>query len=88
MIKLLIFDLKHLFLYIVYILKLIQYEKIFILSVLLSIVSFTIAQKWDGTTKTPVTPNKNIYTITNGAELAWVAQQCNDGTQDLKVELF
>jgi hypothetical protein len=59
-------------------------RKIFILSVLLSIVSFTIAQKWDGTTKTPVTPNKNIYTITNGAELAWVAQQCNDGTQDFK----
>lgn len=35
---------------------------------------------WNGTDITSVTPVDKIYTINNGAELAWVAQQVNNGT--------
>ncbi len=59
-------------------------KRIITLSVIFLIYNFTIAQKWDGTTKTAVTPSKNIYTITNGAELAWIAQQCNEEGKDFK----
>lgn len=33
---------------------------------------------WDGETKTEVTPEGDIYKITTGAELAWVASQQSD----------
>ena len=51
--------------------------------ILMLLVSLTIAQtKWDGVTITPVTAVNNVYTISNGAELAWVAQQCKDTIKD------
>ncbi len=60
-------------------------RKFFTLSVLFLIINFTIAQNvWDGSTITPVTPNKNIYPVTTGAELAWIAQQCNNGSLDFQ----
>lgn len=58
-------------------------KKFINLLILMLFISLTIAQtKWDGVTITPVTAVKNVYTITNGAELAWVAQQCKDTISD------
>ena len=34
---------------------------------------------WDGTTKTPVTPTDGVYEISTAAELAWFADQVNEG---------
>jgi len=34
---------------------------------------------WDGTTITAVTPVGDVYSVSNGAELAWIAQQVNAG---------
>ena len=62
-------------------------RKLVILSVLIYIFSFSFAQNtnvWDGTTITPVTPDKSVYHINTGAELAWIAQQCNDGSIDFQ----
>lgn len=48
------------------------------------------ADAWDGTTITPVTPagpdeqGGYYYYLTNGAELAWIAQQVNSGSNDFK----
>lgn len=36
--------------------------------------------KWDGTTVTAITPKNNVYEVYNGAQLAWIAQQVNAGT--------
>ena len=61
-------------------------RKILTFFVLFFVANSLFAQNtWDGTTITPVTHSKNIYTITNGAELAWIAQQCNNGSLDFKV---
>lgn len=59
------------------------------LFILLLISSISFAQtKWDGVTITPVTPVKKVYTITNGAELAWIAQQCKDTVTNFYTELI
>ncbi|MGI6497421.1 MAG: hemoblobin-interacting domain-containing protein [Oscillospiraceae bacterium] len=41
--------------------------------------SFAYVNAWDGVTATEVTPDGDVYTIHTAAELAWVAQQVNDG---------
>lgn len=57
--------------------------------ILMLLMSHTISQtKWDGVTITPVTLVQNVYTITNGAELAWVAQQCKDTILDFENKII
>lgn len=36
--------------------------------------------KWDGETVTAITPRDDVYEVYNGAQLAWIAQQVNTGT--------
>lgn len=38
-------------------------------------------QVWSGET-TAITPNQDTYTVTTAAELAWIAEQVNDGTNN------
>jgi len=56
-------------------------KKIITFLVVFLISHFTFAQTpWDGVTITPVTPDaKWNYTVTSAAELAWIAQECNNG---------
>lgn len=43
---------------------------------------------WDGTAMTEVTPDADgNYNISNGAELAWIAQQVNSGEIDNKIKI-
>jgi len=65
-----------------------------ILSIALSILSFLMIMPmnvlttkaandvWDGVTLTEVTQVGDVYSISNGAELAWVASQVNIGTNN------
>jgi hypothetical protein len=56
-------------------------KKIITFLVVFLISHLTFAQTpWDGVTITPVTPDaKWNYTVTSAAELAWIAQECNNG---------
>ena len=38
----------------------------------------TANASWDGTTTTPVSPDKNVYKIYTAEQLAWVAKEVND----------
>lgn len=38
----------------------------------------TASASWDGTTTTPVSPDKNVYKIYTAEQLAWVAKEVND----------
>ncbi|WP_455759873.1 Ig-like domain-containing protein [Cloacibacillus evryensis] len=38
----------------------------------------TANASWDGTTTTPVSPDKNVYKIHTAEQLAWVAKEVND----------
>ena len=53
-------------------------KKLNVLIILLCAVGFCYGQSaaWDGTTKTPVTPNGLKYVITTPAQLAWIADAC------------
>ena len=62
-------------------------KNFFTLSIMLCVALIANAQAWDGATKTEVTPSDGIYHITNGAELAWIAEQSNAAVIDWNIVL-
>ena len=62
-------------------------KKFFTLSIMLCVALIANAQAWDGATKTEVTPSDGIYHITNGAQLAWIAEQSNAAVIDWNIVL-
>lgn len=44
----------------------------------------TNSDSWDGSTTTEITPESDVYKVNTVAELAWIANQVNEGSNDFK----
>lgn len=52
-----------------------MYKKVALAVITCLMTGYCFATPWDGVTLTPVTPNGNVYTISEAAELAWLANE-------------